>query len=73
MVYLVLFHSMLVVTQFCKGGVKMKNWKTTLVGVIGAFANGAYAIMNTGVLDVKTIIMSAFMVALGFLAKDLDV
>ena len=51
------------------GGVKMKNWKTTLVGVIGAFANGAYAIMNTGVLDVKTIIMSAFMVALGFFSK----
>jgi len=51
----------------------MKNWKTTLVGVIGAFTNGAYAIMTTGVLDVKTIIMSGFMLALGFLAKDLNV
>ena len=51
----------------------MKNWKTTLIGLIGASMNAAYTLMLTGTLDGKTILMSAFMAAIGFLAKDFNV
>ena len=51
----------------------MKNWKTTIVGVIGAMLNAAITLYQTGTIDAKTVIISAALAGLGFLAKDLNV
>lgn len=51
----------------------MKNWKTTLAGVIGAIALSLQSAFATGTVDGKTVITAAIVAAFGFLAKDFNV
>lgn len=51
----------------------MKNWKTTLVGALAAGANIAATLYQTGTVDVKTLLVSAGIAALGYVAKDAGV
>ena len=51
----------------------MKNWKTTLAGVLGAVVTVAVSLYQTGTVDVQTWITAIVMAALGVLAKDLNV
>ena len=56
-----------------KEALKMKNWMTTVVGVVGAIAQVAYSMLATGVVDTKTWITACVTAALGVLAKDFNV
>lgn len=49
---------------------KMKNYRTTLVGLIGAIASVAYPLLSSGTISVSEIIRAVVIAALGFLAKD---
>lgn len=51
----------------------MKNWKTTIAGVIGAVVTTAVTLYQTGTLDIKTIVTACALAAIGILAKDLNV
>ena len=51
----------------------MKNWKTTLTGVVGAAALCVFQLISTGTLDPKTLIIAAVLAAIGSFAKDHDV
>lgn len=51
----------------------MKNWKTTLTGVIGAVALALEKVISTGTMDERTLIMCAIVAALGFIGKDFNV
>jgi hypothetical protein len=51
----------------------MKNWKTTIVGVIGAAGLAVFQLISTGSLDPKTLIIAAVVAGMGLLAKDHDV
>ena len=51
----------------------MKNWKTTLAGALGAALIVALELYQKGTLDVNTILISAAIAAVGFLAKDMNV
>lgn len=51
----------------------MKNWKTTLAGCIGAAVMVVVSLYQTGTIDLKTLIISAAIAAVGVLAKDLNV
>lgn len=51
----------------------MKSWKSTLAGCVGAAVNIALPLVQTGTVESKTIIISATLAVLGFLAKDFDV
>jgi methyl-accepting chemotaxis protein len=48
----------------------MKNWKTTLVGAIGAGALVIIQMVMTGTVDIKTIVIAAVMAVGLALAKD---
>ena len=48
----------------------MKNWRSTLVGVIGAAAAVVQPLVMTGQVDKNTLVLAATVAALGFLAKD---
>ena len=49
--------------------VNLRNWRTTLAGVLGATINILVAYLQ-GQLDTKTFIISAVMAILGYFAKD---
>jgi len=51
----------------------MKNWKTTLAGLIGAVALTLQDLFATGSVDTKTIISAVVVAALGYLSKDYNV
>lgn len=52
----------------------MVNWKTTLIGALLAAANYIGTAWATGnFTDPKTILVSALMLALGYVAKDAGV
>lgn len=51
----------------------MKNWRTTLSGVLGAVLIVVADFLQRGVFDIKTIITAAAIAAIGILAKDLNV
>ena len=54
----------------------MKNWKTTLIGTIGAAIVAAYQLyesLNGAEVDLKALIGAATLAALGYLAKDAGV
>jgi len=51
----------------------MKNWKTTVAGLVGAIALALQAELSTGTIDGKTIVTAVIVAALGFLAKDFNV
>lgn len=51
----------------------MKNWKTTLWGALGAILNVIIAALTTGSVDPKTVIVSATLAGIGYVAKDAGV
>lgn len=51
----------------------MKNWKTTVVGAVGAAALALQSLFATGEVDAKTALTAAIVAILGFLAKDFNV
>lgn len=51
----------------------MKNWRTTIAGMIGAGATVALTYLQSGVLDGKTLGIAAAIGALGYLSKDAGV
>jgi len=50
----------------------MKNWKTTLTGIIGAIAVAIVPYLKSGNFEWKDLIIPAVIAALGFLTKDYD-
>jgi glutamate-1-semialdehyde aminotransferase len=48
----------------------MKNWRTTLAGVIGAAVTVALPMVQGGTLDSKTLAYAAGLAAVSWLAKD---
>lgn len=51
----------------------MKNWKTSLVGVIGAVLAVVWPLIETGEVGVKEIAIAAILAALGYFSKDAGV
>lgn len=51
----------------------MKNWKTTLLGLIGAIAQVVIPMSQTGTLTWKEIVFAALTAAFGYFAKDFGV
>ena len=51
----------------------MKNWKTTLVGVLLAVVVAIQPIVSTGIVDWGLLVIAALIAALGVLAKDFNV
>lgn len=51
----------------------MKNWKTTLIGILTAIANTLLPALSTGAVSWKDIAISSGIAALGFLSKDAGV
>ena len=50
----------------------MKNWKTTLTGLIGAIAVALIPAIQGNGFDPETLVTAATLAALGFIAKDYD-
>lgn len=50
-----------------------KNWKTTFAGCALAVSNTGLTLLSTGTVDLQTLLLSCFFVALGVLAKDYNV
>ena len=50
----------------------MKNWKTTLVGLLIAVLIAIQPIIETGEAKWTTVILAAAIAAFGFIAKDFD-
>lgn len=55
-----------------KGG-KMINWRTTAAGVVGAIVMNIISYIQSGGVDMKVLVSSAVMAAIGYLAKDAGV
>lgn len=51
----------------------MKNWKTTLAGMIGAVATVVLPMVTGGAVSSKDVVTAAVLAALGFFAKDSNV
>ena len=51
----------------------MKNWRTTLIGAVLAALLSGLTIMQTGTIDVKTVLLSVGIAFLGYVAKDAGV
>jgi hypothetical protein len=51
----------------------MKNWKTSLVGILAGIGSLIAQMAQDGKIDIKTVILSAGAALLGLLAKDHDV
>jgi hypothetical protein len=51
----------------------MKNWKTTILGILGAIAVVVYPIIANGEFKWESVGIAAFVAAMGYLAKDHDV
>lgn len=54
-------------------GWKMKNWKTTLAGMLSAAGYAALTAMQNGTLEPRDLAIIAGLAAVGVLAKDLNV
>lgn len=52
---------------------KLKSWKTTIFGLLGAIGLTLNDLVTSGQVDNKTLIVSAVVSGLGFLAKDSNV
>lgn len=50
----------------------MKNWKTTLAGVITGTGIVVLDLFEKGVTDPKTVIVAAGLAFFGYLSKDFD-
>lgn len=48
----------------------MKNWKTTLIGAIGAVFTVVWPLLQTGSVDIKDAVSAGVLALLGYLAKD---
>lgn len=59
--------------KMLKEVMKMKNYKTTLIGLIGAIASVLYPLISTGTVDIETIFRAVVLAALGFFAKDFNI
>ncbi len=51
----------------------MRNWKTTIVGLIGAIAIAIQPYLESGAFDTKALITAAVVAAFGVIAKDFNV
>lgn len=51
----------------------MKNWKTTLIGAIGATVQVVLPLLSSGTISFKEIATAAALALLGFFAKDAGV
>lgn len=51
----------------------MKSWKTTVVGLAGGAIVGLTPVLQTGKVDIKSLIIGAAIGAIGVFAKDHDV
>lgn len=51
----------------------MKNWKTTLIGLLTAILNAVLPIVNNGQIQPRDIAVSAGIAALGYFSKDFNV
>lgn len=47
-----------------------RNWRTTLIGFVGAAVCGATAYIQTGGVDLKDLFLCAIIAGLGYFAKD---
>jgi hypothetical protein len=50
----------------------MKNWKTTLIGLVIAIGNVALPLIQQGTVTTNQILISCGFALIGFLAKDFD-
>ncbi len=57
---------------YIKGGI-MKNWKTTLIGALGASLTIVYGLISQGRVSTEQIILAGAMAFLGFFSKDYNV
>lgn len=51
----------------------MKNWKTTLIGAVGASLTIVYGLISQGGVSTEQIILAGAMAFLGFFSKDYNV
>jgi len=51
----------------------LANWKTTLVGIVGAVFSVVWPLVSTGGVDIKDVISAGVLAILGYLAKDAGV
>lgn len=51
----------------------MKNWRTTVVGIVGAVWIAAEPILQAGQIDWKSLATAVVVAAIGFFAKDAGV
>ena len=51
----------------------MKNWRTTVIGALGAAVTVAIQLVQTGAVEPTTLAISVAMAFLGYLAKDAGV
>jgi hypothetical protein len=51
----------------------MRNWLTTLVGLIAAVANALVPLVQQGDVSAQTLLQSAGLAALGFVSKSFNV
>jgi len=51
----------------------MKNWRTTIIGAIGAAFIAIQPLIETGVIDWKAVAIAALVALFGYLAKDAGV
>jgi hypothetical protein len=52
---------------------EMKNWRTTVAGILTAAVYGAFASIQAGEIEPKTIAVAAGIAALGYFSKDAGV
>jgi hypothetical protein len=50
----------------------MKNWKTTLAGLLGAVATALVPVIQGKGFELESLAIAAALAALGFIAKDRD-
>lgn len=50
----------------------MKNWKTTLTGLLGAIAVSLIPVIRDSGFELESIVIGATLGVLGFIAKDYD-
>jgi hypothetical protein len=51
----------------------MRNWKTTLTGLVTAICIAVYPIISTGQISWPAVGLAALVAAIGYFAKDFDV
>jgi len=50
-----------------------RSWLTTLIGLIAAVANALVPLVQSGTVDIETLVQSAGLAALGWAAKSFNV